>query len=186
MIIGINVKEMGIGGVTPNEAFYLWSRSNGEESWKNNSNMNFLEQAGYINTKSELTDLGKDLIKKVFLPIKTSTTPINKEDVTDISLKYRELFPVNIKTGNLPVRGNIKNIERKMELFKRKYPDYSDDLILKATEKYIKEKAKEGYTFMKMSEYLIFKDGESMLASLCDAYNEGDGGKQAAQWGRTV
>lgn len=186
MIVGVNVKLMSEGGITPNEAFHMWSVSNGESNWKNMCNLNFLEQMGYIGADGSLTDLGKVFVHDVFLPIKKTVKPTSAVDIKELSLKYRELFPVGIKTGDLPVRGNLKNIERKFELFKKKYPNYSDDLILKATAKYIKDKAREGYTYMKMAEYLILKDNESMLAALCDSYNEGDGGKERVQWGRTV
>lgn len=186
MIVGVNVKLMSEGGLTPNEAFYLWNVSKGEDGWKNMCNLHFLEQMNYIEANGGLTELGKVFVHDVFLPVKKPVRAVGEIDVKDLSLKYRELFPVGVKTGNFPVRGNIKNIERKMELFRKKYPDYSDELILKVTEKYVKDKAREGYAFMKMAEYLILKDNESVLASLCDAYNEGDGGKERVQWGRTV
>lgn len=187
MIIGVSVERLRESGVTPNEAFYLWRLKIGEVSSDSMVNTHFLSEMGYIDKDGSITDVGVGFVDDVFLPIKTTVTaPITLSGVKELSEKYRELFPKGVLTGGIPVRGNLKNVEAKMIVFKKTYKDYSDEVILKATEKYIKEKAKEGYGYMMMSEYLIMKNGKSTLASLCDAYKEGNGEERGSKWGRTV
>ena len=44
--------------------------------------------------------------------------------------------------------------------------------IFKATRLYIKEKANERYSYMKMADYFIDKDGGSMLSAYIERINE--------------
>lgn len=86
---------------------------------------------------------------------------------------YRNLFPVGVLSGGYPVRGNKQSCITKMNIFFKKftikeYPQYTKEVILEATANYINRKEKEGFKYMQLSHYFIFKDGISNLASECD------------------
>ena len=94
-------------------------------------------------------------------------------DVDLLATKIRELFPKGVYTGGLPVRSSTKEITGKLKKFSRVYK-YSEEIIIRATEKYIEKKRDEGWQFMKTASYFIFKDSDSVLAALCEAVDEGE------------
>ena len=184
--IGVNVKLMSDYGLTPNEVFYLKILSNGSKNiFGNIVNIDYLKNIELVDDNGDITQKGRIFTNEIFFDIEKSVMPRSKKDIADLALKFRDLFPKGVKTNNHPVRGNLTNITRKMQKFKVDFPDYTDDIILAATKKYVADKAKEGYSFMKVAEYLVYKDGNSMLASLCDAMIE-DGGEDRVKWGRHI
>lgn len=186
MIVGVNVKLIEESGVTPNEVFYLYRLKNGGKSTGAMCNMHYLKLEEYITENYELTEKGNKFVNDVFLNIKI-TTKKSDSDIKELSKEYRELFPDGVKSGSLPVKGNLTNIEGKFKTFFNKYKDtYSKEVILGATKKYVSDKKRENYVFMQRAEYLIMKNNESTLASLCDAYKEGDGSTEERKFGRTV
>ena len=115
-------------------------------------------------------------------PVETVKLPI--EEFCD---RYYELFPTGVKSGGYPVRDGLTNTIKKMTVFRKEYPDFTDDDILDATRKYVADKKKEGYAFMKLASHLIYKDRMSSLAGLVEAHKENGGSKEEAkQWGRSV
>lgn len=97
---------------------------------------------------------------------------IGVEVVSDSWLEeWRNLFPKGYKQGSLPLRGDLKSIEKKMMRFLKTYP-YSKEEIIEATRKYLKDQEKENYAYTKVAQYLIEKDGVSALAGLCEAFLE--------------
>ena len=184
-IIGVNVKLMKEKGLTPNEVFFLKGLcENVEFTVGNICNINYLHSLDYVDDTGLITEKGKTITKALFRNNR-SFTPPTTDDIKELANQFREFFPKGVKTNNHPVRGNMTNIIRKMRKFKTEFPQYDNDTILKATEMYVKAKAKENYAFMKVSEYLIYKDGISMLASLCDAVLE-DEPEKNVKWGRHI
>jgi len=184
-IIGVNVKLMEEKGLTPNEVFFLKGLcDNVEVAVGNICNINYLHSLDYVDDTGLITDKGKDLVTALFRE-KQKFVPPTTNEAEELAKKFREYFPKGVKTNNHPVRGNMTNIIRKMRKFKTDFPQYDNDTILKATEMYVKAKAKENYAFMKVSEYLIYKDGNSMLATLCDAILEDEPDKNV-KWGRHI
>ena len=184
-IIGVNVKLMEARGMTPNEVFFLKGLcENVEFTVGNICNINYLHSLGYVGDDGAITDKGRTIVKALFRE-KRNFVPPTTDEIKELADKFREFFPKGVKTNNHPVRGNMTNIIRKFRKFKTEFPQYDNDTILKATEKYVKAKAKEGYAFMKVSEYLIYKDNTSMLASLCDAILE-DEPEKDVKWGRHI
>jgi len=184
-IIGVNVKLMEEKGLTPNEVFFLKGLcDNVEVTVGNICNINYLHSLDYIDNTGLITDKGKNLVASLFRETQ-KFVPATVNEIDELAKKFREYFPKGVKTNNYPVRGNMTNIIRNIKKFKNEFPQYDDDTILKATEKYVKAKAKENYTFMKVSEYLIYKDNISLLASLCDAILE-DEPEKNVKWGRHI
>ena len=140
-----------------------------------------LSKLGYLvriksNGTFKLTPKGRRIIENCIQSNfeKSLTTPTlsNKAEFETFCNTYRELFPKGIKSGNRSVRGDKVGVEAKMKSFLIKYPEFSKELILKATTKYIKELKNTGYAYMTCADYLIEKDRNSQLAALCDEYDD--------------
>ena len=184
-IIGVNVKLMKEKGLTPNEVFFLKGLcENVEFTVGNICNINYLHSLEYVDDAGLITEKGKTITNALFSISRNFIIP-STDNIKELANQFREFFPKGVKTNNHPVRGNMTNIIRNIKKFKNEFPQYDDDTILKATEKYVKAKAKENYTFMKVSEYLIYKDNISLLASLCDAVLE-DEPEKNVKWGRHI
>ena len=56
----------------------------------------------------------------------------------------------------------------------KEYPQYDQDIILKAVSNYHNRCSLNGFKFMKLAVNYIIKDKESMLASECEAILEGN------------
>lgn len=187
-MIGVDEVRFAEKGITPNEAFFLKALNDKTDTTLGNmSNVNYLIDKGLMTRRGEITEEGKHFVKMTFFNIdKRPVQAPATEEVQELGEKIRELFPKGVKSGSYPVRGNLKNITRKLRKFKKEFPQYSDETILKAVEKYVKDKAKEQFQYMKISEYLIYKDNNSLLAALCDAVEEDDNGGDEPNWGHRV
>jgi len=86
--------------------------------------------------------------------------------------EYNETFPaIKLPTGKY-ARTNINNLKNAFKWFFNNY-DYSWDTILEATERYVDEYHRQGYNFMRTSQYFIRKQDQdksylSDLANYCD------------------
>ncbi len=98
-------------------------------------------------------------------------TPLTKYEL--FLIEFRELFPEGIKNGgNLYLRGNIIDIEKKMNKFLNKYK-YDFNTILEATKSFLhKFTYKNDFTYCPAAEYFILKDNKSTLASECQAIKD--------------
>lgn len=86
--------------------------------------------------------------------------------------EYRDLFPIGVKSGGFPVRGDLKGCTKKMERFLEDYPEYDKEIILKATKSYVDKKRLENYAYMQLAHYFIKKDDISSLAAECENLRE--------------
>jgi len=121
-----------------------------------------LVNRGFIHDETELKFTDKALEK-----IKQAPKP-EKDNVLEWINEFREIFPKGIRSGGMPVRGDKSSCLRKMRKFVTEYKEYNKDLILKATQNYVDNKARDGYTYMQISHYFIFKNDMSTLASECE------------------
>jgi hypothetical protein len=85
---------------------------------------------------------------------------------------FRETFPAGIKSGGFYVRSSERDLDNKLKKFVKEYK-YSQDTILEATQAYVDESAIKGYAYMKVANYFIYKNNESMLAGACGAIEDG-------------
>ena len=187
-MIGVDEERLRGEGVTPNEAFYLYSLKNVEDVVIGKmSNVSFLKEFEYLTPEGKLTEKSEKFLKETFIKITVRKT-VKESDVREVTEKFRELFPDKIKSGGIPVKSNLNNLISKMITFRSKYPKIDDETILAATAKYVEEKRKEGYQFMSTAEYMISKNNTSLLATLCDSYQESktNGGEGEVKWGRNI
>jgi len=119
-----------------------------------------------------LTNLPETHSQDVILsPIKsiTNVADIEKEKFNKFLNDYLSKFPPGIRNnGGKLIRVSPEDAEKKMAQFISKYKRYGDyDLILKATENYIKRLSGK-YDYCPTAEYFIIKNGTSALASECE------------------
>jgi hypothetical protein len=88
--------------------------------------------------------------------------------VDDWIADWIDLWPRGVKSGNYYVRGDKSSVRHKMKSFMKKYPECSKDQIFAATKQYLQRMATDNYQYCKISDYFIFKDGASILASECE------------------
>lgn len=112
--------------------------------------------------RKKIKDLFNDLDKQVLK---------NNIDISDNWIKqYRTLFK---KTGKVGAMGDPNSVKKKLEKFKIDYPEYNEDTILKATEKYINSESESNYKYLQRADYFISKENsskesESRLLIFCE------------------
>ena len=165
--------------ITPNEFHYLIGLRNGDDDprLKLLCNMTSLKSKGLMNDDGVDGD-GLKFIHDI-------VTVVEKLPMEVFCEKYYDLFPKGVRSGGYPVRDGLSNVIKKMIQFRKEYPDVTDEEILSATERYVKDKKKEGYAFMKLASFLIYKDRTSTLIGLIEE-NKDKGTDGSKQWGRTV
>lgn len=114
-------------------------------------------------------------IDKEVLVKKLKSSITNKNNFNEIDEWFDEwysLWPRGIKVGGYPVKGDRKGCLKRLEKFTKEYPEYSKEVILKATKDYIDLCRINRYNYMKLAHYFIYKDNVSTLASYCEAIEE--------------
>lgn len=97
-----------------------------------------------------------------------------KINIQEIADKYRELFPKGINSNGFPYKGDKQGTMKKLHKFMRSNPEYTESIILKATERYINEKRKDNFSYMKLAHYFVEKDGVSDLGAFCEQILNGE------------
>jgi hypothetical protein len=116
-------------------------------------------KAAHVIHESEVYICNIKTVKKV--------NKIDFKDWEDKIKQYNELFPKGKKEGSsISFRTNPKELYEKFKWFFQEYPEYDWDMVLAATEKYIKvfEEAND-YTYMQTSKYFIKKDDKNRVTT---------------------
>ena len=87
------------------------------------------------------------------------------EVIEDWIEEWRELFPAGVKTGGYYVRGSKAGCLKKMKTFLKYNKTVTKGQVMSATKLYIAESRARRFSYMKMADYFINKDGTSMLES---------------------
>ena len=125
--------------------------------------LKFLLDKGIIQRSTEHT-IGFYIPKK-----KVSKKKEEEKDEFDKFFdSYMDLYPRGIVSGNGVVRTSPKVCGEKLRVFIKEYPQYSKEVILKATKNYVDRCKEQGYKYMSHSTYFISKDGVSKLAGECE------------------
>jgi hypothetical protein len=169
-----------IHDITPNEFYYLVGllKGNKDLRLKLLCNLQSLRDKGLMT--NDIPD--GDSLKFIM----DENVEITKLPIEEFCEKYYSLFPTGVRSGGYPVKDGLSNVIKKMTSFRREYPDYTDEDILNTVEKYVLDKKKEGYAFMKLASHLIYKDRVSSLVGLIEEYKEKGGREETTKWGRTV
>jgi hypothetical protein len=95
---------------------------------------------------------------------------VPKDKVTKLVEDFIVLFPEGTRNaGGEYLRANAKDVASKMSTFINKYK-YDASTILGATARYVKQQAREQYKWCSAAHYFIGKNGQSKLATECEAY----------------
>tara|TARA_R100001086_G_scaffold198857_1_gene115153 strand:- start:7477 stop:7938 length:462 start_codon:yes stop_codon:yes gene_type:complete len=92
--------------------------------------------------------------------IKTSTV-----DISDLATKIRNMYPTGVRSGGFYVKSPQADVEKKLKVFLKTYPEYTPDDIKTAVSNYVFNCSQTDYRYMKLLGYFIMKDGQSMLAA---------------------
>lgn len=103
-----------------------------------------------------LNRVGNDFINKVLVAC-IDTPKQSKKDIEEIARAMQKMYPTGRKAGtNNYWRGNFPEIRDRLTVFFKKHGEYSKDVILEATQKYIDSfQGETGY--MKTLKYFISK-----------------------------
>ena len=91
---------------------------------------------------------------------------------------YNECFPATKLPSGVYARVNVKSLENAFRWFFETF-DYSWDVVIQATEKYVEEYSINRYNYMRNSQYFIRKQNtdktwDSTLATYCDMISQDD------------
>ena len=106
-------------------------------------------------------------------PSKAFSTITEKEHVSSWIKEWLDMWPRRIKSGGYIVKSNINDVTAKMNRFRKRYP-YEKDVIIEATNNYLRESEIKGWSYVKLAKYFILKGDESVLADECESILEDD------------
>ena len=135
----------------------------------------------------ELTDKGKQIADSIICRSVTGDNGvIGRIDL--LVPRLQEIFPEGKKPGtNYYWRGNKTDIRKRLISFFKRYNNYTDEQIIKATEKYVSS-FNGNYDYMRLLMYFIWKvniqDGIQTCVSNLSDYIENDGkeGSSNSEW----
>ena len=135
-----------------------------------------------LNKKYSVINKGINLCNSVLLDSSKDTKKtINPVDIRcqNLAIKLRDIYPKGKMPGtNYYYKGNIEDIRKKLQSFFLRYPNYTDEQIITATQKYINSMDGD-YTYLKLLKYFIWKsevkDGEQVVTSILSDYIENEG-----------
>jgi hypothetical protein len=135
-----------------------------------------------LNKKYSVINKGINLCNSVLLDSSKDT----KKTINIVNLRYqnlaiklRDIYPKGKMPGtSYYYKGNIEDIRKKLQSFFLRYPNYTDEQIITATQKYINSMNGD-YTYLKLLKYFIWKsevkDGEQVVTSILSDYIENEG-----------
>ena len=113
--------------------------------------------------------VNEDLVAKMY-----KDSPMKKAELDSFVADYRSIFPKGSNRNGYPYKGDKQGCTVKMRTFLKANPEYSKDVVLQATRKYINEKRKDGYDYMHLAHYFIEKNNVSALGALCEQIVNGE------------
>jgi len=90
------------------------------------------------------------------------------EPVSSWMEKWFNLWPKGIKSGGYYVKTDSHGCKTKLIKFIKNNPQYTKDIIMEATERYLFTKSLDGYDYTSLAPNFIEKNGVSMLAGECE------------------
>lgn len=109
-------------------------------------------------TKKYINKFVEKEVKSVFV----------KEVIEDWIDLWYSLFPKGVKSGGYLIRSDKNGCLNKMKKFCKKYPDFTKEIILKATSDYIDYYRMRNWNYVSLAHYFINKNDTSVLAGQCE------------------
>ena len=172
-------------GLTPNAVYVLYCI---KEKVKCSDSVNFslevlkLKSGNYLTENLELSGNTLKFIQEIEGYFKKSKKKTSKTLMGDEFLEniktYNECFPATKLPSGVYARVNVKSLENAFRWFFEEF-DYSWEVVIQATEKYVEEYSINRYNYMRNSQYFIRKQNtdktwDSTLATYCDMISQDD------------
>jgi len=172
-------------GLTPNAVYVLYCI---KEKVKCSDSVNFslevvkLKSGNYLTENLELSGNTLKFIQEIegyFKKSKKKTSKTLMGDEFQENIKtYNECFPATKLPSGVYARVNVKSLENAFRWFFETF-DYSWEVVIQATEKYVEEYSINRYNYMRNSQYFIRKQNtdktwDSTLATYCDMISQDD------------
>jgi hypothetical protein len=172
-------------GLTPNAVYVLYCI---KEKVKCSDSVNFslevvkLKSGNYLTENLELSGNSLKFIQEIEGYFKKSKKKTSKTLMGDEFLEniktYNECFPATKLPSGVYARVNVKSLENAFRWFFEEF-DYSWDIVIQATEKYVEEYSINRYNYMRNSQYFVRKQNtdktwDSNLATYCDMISQDD------------
>jgi len=171
-------------GLTPNAFYVLYNCKQGVESSKLiNSSLEVtrLSAEGWL-SDNNVTPKGLNLIQDIDSYFKAKKKSTSKDilgaNFMDKIEEYLEIFPKFKLPSGKYARSDKKNLENNFRWFFETH-SYDWDTVINATKMYVDEYERQGYKYMRTSQYFIRKLNpaektfESELANYCEVYLNG-------------
>ena len=115
---------------------------------------------GYITSAGNLFDryTATDKAVKLLDNVLADSSVDDDTKITELATKLKELYPKGKKEGtNQFWADGVSIIVKRLKIFYKKYGFYDNDIIIKATENYIKS-FNGDYRFMKTLKYFLWRE----------------------------
>jgi hypothetical protein len=143
-----------------------------------------LKTNGWLTEEGVLTGKAAQFVGEIDAYFKKSKKKTSEalmgEDFTKNIEVYLEIFPKFKLPSGKYARSDKKNLENNFRWFFENHT-YDWDTVINATKMYVDEYERQGYKYMRTSQYFIRKLNpaektfESELANYCEVYLNGDG-----------
>lgn len=171
--------------LTPNQFYFLWCKQQSiSPSFNISINLEYtrLKLGGWIDENDNLSSKSIILLQELnsFFKIskKKTTTDLLGKDFGPMIEEYSEIFPkLKLPSGKY-ARADKKNLENAFRWF-FEHHNYNWSTIIAATKLYVDTYERQGYKYMRTSQYFIRKTNtaektfESELADYCNMYING-------------
>lgn len=120
--------------------------------WNKNNNIN-------MHNYPELTDLGKAFVEDMIILSEANNTP----DLKVLAKTLKDIYPKGKKDSKYPWSEGVALIEKRLQLFYKKYGTkedgtlYTPDEIIDATKRYLAS-FNGNYQYLQLLKYFIFKE----------------------------
>ena len=172
-------------GITPNSFYYLYSISqNIAPNIFINASIESkrLQSDAWLDDNNNLTAKANVLIEWIdaYFKVSKKKTSVCKmgENYMEKIEEYLKIFPTFKLPSGKYARSDKKNLENNFRWFFDNH-EYSWEIVLESTKRYVDEYEANGYKYMRTSQYFIRKQNaaeksfESELANYCDMLNNG-------------
>lgn len=154
MIVNVDLEKLQKLNLSPNEYVYLILKKN----------------KTYIDIRNPVIE--KKLKDRGFIS-ENGEIYIDEDTNNDWINDWLSLWPKGVlKATRYPVAGNEKEVKKRMSKFILEYPEYTPDIIMSATKKYLEERSKENWKYThKNIKFIKDRETGSELARWCENLN---------------
>lgn len=184
--------------ITPNQFYLIWCKKYSiQPSFTINLNIEYIRLIDdqWLSSDKNLTGKSIEFIKELESYFKSSkkktSSALLGDNFMDNIDEYLEIFPKFKLPSGKYARTDKKNLENNFRWFFETH-SYDWDTVLNATKMYVDEYERQGYKYMRTSQYFIRKQNaiektfESELANYCEVYMNGDGDYKSSHFSERV